>query len=49
MIEEDIAERCVNDISDKDIEKIQTILDKISLSTESFVTYMQGHEIDIWK
>lgn len=35
MIEEDIAERCVNDISDKDIEKIQIVLDKISLSTEA--------------
>lgn len=46
---EDMTERCMNDIDDEDIEEIQTVLDKISLSTESFVTYMQGHEIDIWK
>lgn len=46
---EDMTERCMDDIDDKDIEKIQVILDKISLSTEGFVTYAPGNEIDIWK
>ena len=46
---EDMTERCMNDIDDEDIENIQVILDKISLSTESFVSYTPCHEIDIWK
>lgn len=46
---EDMTERCMNDIDDEDIEQIQKILDKISLSTESFVSYTPCYEIDIWK
>lgn len=45
---EDMTENCMDDISDKDIEHIQEILDKISHSTESFVTYYKGEEINIY-
>lgn len=44
---EDMAEACMADISDGDIRDIQEILDKISNSTENFVTYYKGEEIDI--
>lgn len=46
---EDMTERCMVDISDEDIKKVQDILDKISLSTESFVTYTPDDEINIWE
>ncbi len=46
---EDMTENCMDDISDKDIEQIQEILDKISHSTESFVTYYKGEEINIYE
>lgn len=46
---EDMTERCMDDISDKDIEQIQEILNKISHSTESFVTYYKGEEINIYE
>lgn len=45
----DMTERCMDDIDDEDINKIQEILDKISLSTESFVTYIPDEEINIWE
>lgn len=46
---EDMTEMCISDINNEDIEKIQKILDKISNSTESFVTYYKGNEINIYK
>ena len=46
---EDMTEACMADISDEDIRDIQKILDGISNSTESFVTYYKGEEIDIYK
>ena len=44
---EDMTEACMGDISDGDIRDIQEILDKISNSTENFVTYYKGEEINI--
>ena len=46
---EDMTERCMEDISTEDIEQIQKILDKIAHSTESFITYYKGSEINIYK
>lgn len=46
---EDMTEKCMDDICDKDIKRIQEILDEISHRTESFVTYYKGNEINIYK
>lgn len=46
---EDMTERCMDDIDSKDIREIQKILDKISNSTESFVTYKIDEEINIYE
>lgn len=46
---EDMTEKCMDDVDDEDVAKIQEILDKISNSTESFVTYYKGNEINIYE
>lgn len=46
---EDMTEKCIDDICDKDIKRIQEILDEISHRTESFVTYYKDDEINIYK
>lgn len=46
---EDMTERCMDDIDSKDIREIQEILDKISNSTESFITYKIDEEINIYE
>lgn len=46
---EDMTENCMENIDSKDIREIQEILDKISNSTESFVTYKIGEEINIYE
>lgn len=45
---EDMTESCMEDVYSEDIREIQEILDKISNSTESFVTYKINEEINIY-
>lgn len=44
---EDMTDVCMKDIEERDIEKIQDVLDKISNSSDNFLVYWQDEEINL--